>query len=174
MFAIVIAVIALVVGLSTYALLRWKADWIRVRVLPREILFIDSAEERFRVQRCAGKALLRQRSTWIAFIAYCVVSSVLDLTLRELIIADTYGGRWPVVDVGTAIISRLVIPFSLAPLLFLWLRRWMRVYLREYLNDHGMPICRNCGYDLRGDVSGTCSECGTAFDEKDAADDESQ
>ena len=174
MFAIVIAVIALGVGLCMGALVRWKADWIRVRVLPREVLFIDSAEERSRVQRCAGKAWLRQRRTWITLIAYCVASSILGLTLRELTIANIYGGRWPVVDVGTAIILRLVIPLIPAPLLFLWLRRWMRAYLRDYLNDHGIPICRNCGYDLRGHVSRTCSECGTPCDGKNTADDESQ
>jgi len=174
MFAIVIAVIALGVGLCMGALVRWKPDWIRVRVLPREVLFIDSAEERSRVQRCAGKALLRQPSTWIALIAYCVASSVLGLAIRELTTANIYGGRWAVVDVGTAIILRVVIPLSLAPLLFLWLHRWMRGYLREYLNEHGIPICRNCGYDLRGDVSQTCPECGTAFDAKDTTDNESQ
>ena len=36
-------------------------------------------------------------------------------------------------------------------------RRSLRIQLRE----RGEPICISCGYNLTGNVSGTCPECGT-------------
>lgn len=32
--------------------------------------------------------------------------------------------------------------------------------LRKYLSDHGVAICLECGYDLRGQVEPRCPECG--------------
>ncbi len=34
--------------------------------------------------------------------------------------------------------------------------------LRRYLRERGMPTCVKCGYDLTGNVSGRCPECGKA------------
>lgn len=31
----------------------------------------------------------------------------------------------------------------------------------EALNNRGIPVCMNCGYDLRGQVEPRCPECGT-------------
>lgn len=39
-------------------------------------------------------------------------------------------------------------------------------YLREQLVAKGVPICIDCGYDLRGQVDPRCPECGAAFDPK--------
>jgi hypothetical protein len=48
-------------------------------------------------------------------------------------------------------------PFMLAaaPTAVLWYRSWR--------DRHRIPVghCRNCGYDLTGNVSGVCPECGT-------------
>ncbi|MHC4442141.1 MAG: hypothetical protein ACYTF1_01565 [Planctomycetota bacterium] len=35
--------------------------------------------------------------------------------------------------------------------------------LRRQLNEMGIPICVNCGYDLRGQKDNRCPECGTTF-----------
>jgi hypothetical protein len=40
----------------------------------------------------------------------------------------------------------------------------IRHSLRLQLQEIGIPVCLNCGYDLRGQVEPRCSECGRAFD----------
>ena len=45
-----------------------------------------------------------------------------------------------------------------------WLsRRHIRTYVRQKLIEAGVPVCRQCGYDLRGQVEPRCPECGQAF-----------
>lgn len=39
-------------------------------------------------------------------------------------------------------------------------RRTVRPLLREILDKQLQPVCAACGYDLRGNTSGTCPECG--------------
>ncbi len=51
----------------------------------------------------------------------------------------------------------LVIPISI---LF---RSWRSYRLTRYRHGHG--LCVECGYDLTGNVSGVCPECGTATQE---------
>ena len=40
------------------------------------------------------------------------------------------------------------------------LRRSVMQHVRKQLNELGLPVCMLCGYDLTGNVSGTCPECG--------------
>jgi len=42
------------------------------------------------------------------------------------------------------------------------LRNRMRKGLRRYLRDEGVILCIPCGYDLAGNESGVCPECGEA------------
>jgi hypothetical protein len=44
----------------------------------------------------------------------------------------------------------------------LFFRAHWRRSLREQLVERGVPICLDCGYDLRGQVEPRCPECGTA------------
>lgn len=39
-----------------------------------------------------------------------------------------------------------------------------RRFLREYLNERGHNLCVECGYDLRGQETPRCPECGIAFE----------
>lgn len=43
-------------------------------------------------------------------------------------------------------------------------RRGVRRYLRVQLVNKGVPVCLECGYQLRGQVEPRCPECGTGFD----------
>ena len=68
---------------------------------------------------------------------------------------------WPPIDVfgsGGKVRVMLWVPLLViaAPTALLWYR------------DRRIPAghCQNCGYDLTGNVSGICSECGTAIHEK--------
>jgi hypothetical protein len=57
-----------------------------------------------------------------------------------------------------------VVVAALACVLIIWLvRKWITRSLREELNRRNLPTCLACGYDLTGNVSGTCPECGTTI-----------
>lgn len=160
--AIITVAVVLVVAFS----LRWQRDSLIVCICPREILILKSVEERHRVHGRGLNAFLRHRSTWIAFISYAVAITVLSLGTAGLTIAATRAGQWRATGVEVAAILCAVIPLFLIPLLYARYRKWMRVYLRQYLNDKGIAICRNCGYDLRGQVNPRCPECGAVFESK--------
>jgi hypothetical protein len=50
----------------------------------------------------------------------------------------------------------------------LWLcRRSLRRSAREHLNASGMRLCMDCGYNLAGNVSGVCPECGERIQQAD-------
>jgi len=156
---------------------RWQRDSVIVRICPREILCLESAEERYIVHGRGLNAFLKQWRTWAAVIAYTVALGVPSVLVSAglLTMADTRVSASNVMGVKLgAILCAMIPPFFLIPIMIVRFRRWMRVYLREYLNDHGIPICQNCGYDLRGQGSPRCPECGTPFEGKDTTDNESQ
>jgi len=158
-----VVMIALVAVLSVAVILRWQRDLIIPRICPREMLFLDGIEERRRVHGRGLNAFLRHRSTWLGFIAYAVGLTVLSLGLAGLTIAVSRVGQWSGTGVKLAAILCAVIPLHLIPLMYVRYREWMRVFLRQYLNDHGIPVCQGCGYDLRGQVHPRCPECGREF-----------
>ena len=49
------------------------------------------------------------------------------------------------------------------PTLALWFLDRRRRWLRLRLVAQGVPICLHCGYDLTGNSSGRCPECGDAI-----------
>lgn len=94
------------------------------------------------------------------------------LTIQHLSSSDA--GRDRLVEVGPVfyelsygrgstehlIGSPLWIPFVLCAMLCVatsvpWIRRWCRLRRR---------LCSSCGYDLTGNVTGVCSECGTPIE----------
>jgi len=62
-----------------------------------------------------------------------------------------------------AVFSGLLAVIGTGPGLWLFRRRIQRS-LRSQLIERGVPICFECGYDLRGQLEPRCPECGTAFD----------
>lgn len=66
------------------------------------------------------------------------------------------------------LVSRFVLPpmFVTAVLLLVLLvwRRPIQIALREMLQNHSVPICIGCGYDLHGLTEPRCPECGREFD----------
>lgn len=143
-----------------------KRDWMIIHVYcPSEILYFDTAEERSKVCKQAGGVFIRRPITWIVLLSYGgVVAFVIEIIKYPTVL-------WFQALPGNEGINKFIwgsfmtIPFcSQIPFLVWYERRWMRKYLRTYLNEHGMPICMKCGYDLRGLDSATCPECGTEFD----------
>jgi hypothetical protein len=72
--------------------------------------------------------------------------------------ARVYGYSGVVID--------FVLPFAAALIAAIYaillIRRRITLDLRKQLVARGLPTCVRCGYDLTGNVSGVCSECGTA------------
>jgi hypothetical protein len=85
------------------------------------------------------------------------------------------GAMWAALRLGdwfgvTFLQLGLLIPALFVPLAFIAdyyvKRNRIRRYVRRKLAEIGVPVCRNCGYDLRGQVEPRCPECGTPFDSK--------
>jgi hypothetical protein len=49
---------------------------------------------------------------------------------------------------------------------FVFVHKPIRRHLRGCLVAQGIPICVECGYDVRGQLEPRCPECGTAFEER--------
>lgn len=52
--------------------------------------------------------------------------------------------------------------FLLKPARAWWIRRKAHRLLRRHLNQMGIAVCMDCGYDLRNLLSERCPECGCA------------
>ncbi len=145
------------------SILRWKRHFVMRWICPREIFFLEFAEDQNRICDRGFDASLKSARTWKIFFSLAIGFFVLTLGFIELTVARARLGQWSIVGVKAAAILCALIPLHLIPLMCLQYRKWMRVFLREYLNDHGILVCRNCGYDLRGRIHPRCPECGTAF-----------
>jgi predicted RNA-binding Zn-ribbon protein involved in translation (DUF1610 family) len=68
------------------------------------------------------------------------------------------GIHWAMLDICEIDLWPPLLPL-IAVLFFLYWRRWR--FRREEA-----PLCRHCGYNLTGNVSGICPECGATIEEK--------
>ena len=157
----VITMVALGVLLSACFILRWQRHFIMRWICPSEIFLLESVEERNHVCDRGYIAFLKHWRTWITFVMYSAALALTLHTLSGFIIAVTRVGQWSSTGVKLAVILCTVGPWLLLiPLMFAMYRKWMRAFLREYLNEHGIAVCRSCGYDLRGQAHPLCPECG--------------
>jgi len=160
-------------ALSVCFILRWQRHSIMRWLCPSEISLLESVEERKRVCDGGYVAFLKQWRTWITFVLYSAALACAALALSELAKTVTQGGQWRRAGAQLAVFLPVICEMLLIPLMMVLFRKSMRVYLRQYLNDHGIPICQNCGYDLRGQGTPRCPECGTPSNGKDIGDSES-
>ena len=152
-------IIALVLVLGFALIVHRRRDWLVVQLCPREILMLDDAEERRRVNALGSQALMRRGKTWVGILGYILGVLIVSGLLTGLIF-DSPQRVCGVPARQISIVLAIVMPMALIPIALIHYRRWMRVFLRHYLNEHGIPVCRNCGYDLRGQVDPRCPECG--------------
>lgn len=165
---IMIVTFFLVIIIPGGIIIHLKHDWMTIHFYcPSEILFFDTVVERSRVYSKAYRAYVRRPVIIILMFGYIATA----IFAAKWLMGPTV--VWFKALPGNPEINRflcfmfLMIPIFCGFPLFCWHgRRWMRKYLRTYLNEHGIPICMNCGYDLRGQVSPSCPECGTEFEKK--------
>jgi hypothetical protein len=114
-----------------------------------ELAALESPRERARVlERAYNWA--NWRSCWFT-VPLFIGASLLIPTLFDL----TRKFRLPFVSPAI-----LVFPMVIW-LQFRITRRPVRRHLRKQLCEKGIPFCIECGYDLKGNESGRCPECGT-------------
>jgi hypothetical protein len=121
-----------------------------------ELKRIDLAPCRREVWRSAYGALLRSPTYYLIALATQLLGQfAITVPLTRLTRGQGIDG--PLVD--------WALPLSVAVLacvVIVWLvRRAASRNIRRALNRRGLPTCVSCGYDLTGNESGCCPECGT-------------
>ena len=106
---------------------------------------------------------LTRREAWHRASSFRVFTVVSELVLVMLIFVLAFTVSVPLA--GFAAIG--VWAVIGVPIRLLVTRRRIHRRLREKLVGLGIPTCMRCCYDLTGDTSGTCPECGSKI-ERDA------
>ena len=84
-------------------------------------------------------------------IGWIVAGEAINIAFDVAVVAGLWQGAW-----APALAVALIATF------IYWLeRRGRRLELRNRFSSH--PVCRKCQYNLTGNLSGICPECGTAI-----------
>ena len=126
-----------------------------------ELGLVEDREERHRIFKTAERKLFRN---WRAWVVALPVTTLVILLMNEgrLILQSTpYFTPW---------LALLLFFFAMLAYIsfvstFVFVKP-MRQSIRKQLLERGIPVCRNCGYYLRGLPEPRCPECGAAFDKK--------
>jgi hypothetical protein len=125
------------------------------RMLPELNRFPTFDDARRAYKRASWQLLLRRQwwLTCVLFFGLFVIANYLTTWLLS-----TYMNRNTVL-LWKLIVSGFAFPICIMAIVWL-LRRHFQHSLRKQLVDLGISICVQCGYDLTGNVSGVCPECG--------------
>ena len=102
----------------------------------------------------AEKATLRQPLLWVLVIATIAAYGIIVFSLPTLGIPVEWRGRVRGIMLLLGCLFFAAIPF--------FFRRTVQRSLRRQLCDSGVPVCISCGYDLAGNTTGECPECGSS------------
>ena len=130
-----------------------RARMILSKLFP-ELERLPTRKARRRAMSTAKSKLSMRWRYWVAILGIVAVSAVVQFSLPRLGIPMAWRGmlRWLIVAV--TVVSCWA--------LFLSFKKTIRRTLWRILADDGIPCCTSCGYDLTGNVSGVCPECGEA------------
>jgi hypothetical protein len=131
----------------------------RLSLFPELRLFEDR-KVRSQAFRQARNRVLLERGRWLLILA-CIVTSGICAGLLGFWMKTQLGLRTPWLNGALGAIAGAATVW-VAHFLF---RRPVQRHLRERLRALGVPVCLVCGYNLRGNLSGRCPECGTRTDD---------
>lgn len=121
----------------------------------------ESADVAKTAWRSAWKRVFKRGRSWaFGLLILGIAPALIGLSMHAL-------RRWIGIPISPILMSGLVggvVGGSIGLALQLSFRKPVRRYLREDLVGRGIPICVECGYDLRGLSESRCPECGAAFD----------
>ena len=117
----------------------------------------DSASLRWEVWRAAYGPVAKSRSYFaIALLVQIAAQVLVGIPVARYLRAAGLSDGW--VTWGVPVLLALI-----ACLVILWLvRRRITRNIRVELTKRGYPTCTPCGYNLTGNTSGVCPECGRA------------
>jgi hypothetical protein len=149
---------------------RWLVKWadLRERWAYPELARISDRSTRRQVQELVQKRMVRSVRIWgaILLFAAAITQGYRLVDLLTWIMQKLWTPADPQQAIlRTAIAGAAMMVCSLGPALLLlcYCTRQYRRALRFAMVDVGLPICTQCGYDLTGNLSGVCPECGTAM-----------
>jgi uncharacterized paraquat-inducible protein A len=134
---------------------------LRTKLFP-ELLLLDSNAEQKELLREARRKM-RHRGWYAAAVSVGVVGSVLVPRYFEHRIGIYLSLVW------TRLLGILASGLALAAVVWAILSLWhnpLRDQIRLELIRRGIPVCLGCGYNLTGNTSGVCPECGQPFEPK--------
>ncbi len=119
-------------------------------ILPELERFANVFEQQEAVRRALRDPAVRWRMVFVQCIAWAVM---LCLFMRILSNSGSISTLALLALIGG---SGLIATYCHGR----WARPSLRRSLRQQLIERGVPICAECGYDLRGQTSPRCPECG--------------
>ncbi len=128
---------------------------LKARIFPELTRFHSGEERRAAWDHALGDVLRRPLFYLFLFMIVCCLAYGMSHLGRSA------PGRWWVQALPQLLLYLLVPLISAVAF-----RRTVRQSLRKQLADQDVPICINCGYDLRGSED-RCPECGTDFSNQD-------
>jgi hypothetical protein len=132
------------------------------RIIP-ELRLLETRKDRDEVWKVCHRGFMKTPRVWVAIIAPWVPLAC-TLGLAKHLVRQFFPG-WPL---GRAPWLFSIMPSSaymglalgLGSLLLRGDRLRRIAIARQELNRRGIPVCLECGYDLRGLVGPRCPECG--------------
>ena len=121
-----------------------------------ELMRWGNVKERRRALNQAERDAFRDR--WVTAICFWIIGAV--VTVGQTRFTDVGGGPAWVRFIGMFVPALITIALFFFAYL-LWQRQRVQTSLRRQLASMAGKVCIDCGYDLRGNVSGRCPECGT-------------
>jgi uncharacterized membrane protein (DUF485 family) len=121
---------------------------------------VESKAERKRLAKNAMRPFFgwRRRLYWLVTFP---LMFVLTITVAVLL---AFCAFWVGLPEGVGILIGIAVGSVVGVMLAAWVfRRRLARNLRQQLLERGHAVCLACGYDLTGNVSGRCPECGEAI-----------
>ncbi len=133
-------------------LIFWKDKW---RGWPPELKRFPQNIDAQDANRDWWKRQCKSVSFWVVFISLTAFMMALQAVLMRFVSGQNPLGFLAFIVVGVSMGGGGIT-------INWWFgRHKYRRFLRERLNEMGVMTCMKCGYDLTGNESGVCPECGS-------------